>query len=86
MTATVHRIKAGPLPAIDTRRECRLSSDHRADLMQIGAQRSAFAGDPGEEMHDSGGSVPVVLITLCVLLPMALWAVVALAIHFAKQL
>lgn len=79
MTTAVNlspRMRAGALPHSDERRNCRLSSDVIAERMQAGAQQARNT-DPGDDMHGSGGSGPVVLITLCVLLPMALWGVVA---------
>ncbi len=84
MNTTVHRIKAGPLPHADQRRECRLSRDHQSALMQAGAQQSAFAGDHGDEMQGFGGSGVVWIVSLAVLLPMAVWGVVA-AVRFFIQ-
>ena len=77
----VVRIKAGPLPHADTRSECRLSHDVTAEYMQIGAHRMQRMGDPGDEMQGFGGSGVVWIVSLSVLLPMAVWGVVALVRH-----
>jgi len=85
MTATITRIRAGaPAPA-DQRQACRRAKDtgFHAPIDTI-TEPFAFAGDPGDEMQGFGGSGVVWIVSLAVLLPMAVWGVVA-AVRFFIQ-
>jgi hypothetical protein len=84
MNATIHRIRAGSLPHIDCRAACRNEREAHEALRDAADSAEHFARDPAYDEHGHGGAV-VYIVGLAVLMPMAVWGVVALVRHLVQN-